>query len=215
MLFSQSTTPLQYGLSENPYYTCLIGCQAQQICHIEWFEKDANPQIALPHKSVLITALPFHQIWRKVCFVPKNYPESLYHQKVIQILRQSLPVPLENLQFDYQIQPLEQQIRIAIFAFHQPETIRHSLYKGAIIDCELHCLIRAIHFLRKLSLTDLTPYCYPIAQRFARFKPDGLQLFDTPPDDVECLNITDGELPENTLDKGLYLTALGAALWNG
>lgn len=213
MFFYNKSPQLQYGFSENEHLVCLVNIE-QQTPHIQWIEKPCDVHALCRHHRI-VYPLPHHFIWRKVLFFPQQYSRQMCHRQIIQHLQQALPLPLADLHFDYQIQPLANHWRITLFALRR--SLTHNLYlnKNSVIDCECHCLIRALHFLHQLPMAEIAGYCYPFGEKFLQFKAEGMKISETRPPDAELLDLTGLSLSNEIPNPHLYLLALGAALWNG
>lgn len=203
----------QYGLSENQDGYCLVSYFQDQI-EVEWGKQTNELLKNLEPNSRLIYAVPAHMIWRKICFFPKHYDESLIYRKIIQILSQSLPIPLSELYFDYHIQILETRIRVALFALRQKDWTEKNSDRKAIFDCSYYCSLRAIHYLLNLPLENIEQYSYHIQHKFLQFKSDRLIICDSEIEQSQLLTLNSNE-QEGIVSNDLYLQALGASLWNG
>lgn len=214
-MFNQVKSPqFQYGYSQNQDYGCLVSVLSEKI-DIEWLPQPSQPERQLPKQSILTYAVPHSMIWRKIYFFPLTLNTEQIYTQVITLLQQALPVALQDLQFDYQIQPLDQAYRVAVFALHKQFAQERQLSAGTRLDCELHCLARAIHYLAALPLNTEHEYAYPFGDQFVCFQREACRIQPKLPENLPLMMFEQPQLPPNIIDRHLYLTALGAALWNG
>lgn len=207
--FSDTNRKIQYGLSENNDHYCLVHIENGEPS-VRFQPKPFEIKALLPTKTQLVVAQPAHTIWRKTVFLPDNLPTHTVHQQIIQLLQQSLPIPLENLQFDYHIQPLDQALKITVFALRKQEVIPASDV-CPMIDCQWHCISRALLFLHHIPFEHYAEYSYHIDEHYLYLEHDEWRISKTAPEHLPCLEnpTSDTEI----LDLTLYLNALGAALW--
>lgn len=111
-VFKPKLTPIFLGLSEDEHYYCLVKREAEKF-NIFWQEKPYDlvqfiQKTTLVNTSdktqqfTLIRPLPHEYIWRKTIFLPKTLNEIQLHQHIIHIIKKEQPLPIENLNIDYQ-----------------------------------------------------------------------------------------------------------------
>lgn len=205
----------QWGVSfENPVGYLVNSAQTEQInfekhSQIDCFLTTTNP-------NSLCYALPYQHIWRKVCFFPTTYTPYQCHKRIIQLLRESLPISLSMLNFSYQTQITEQAIRISLFALRKGYSLPFHSQIQIKLDCELHCLARALHFLHQCPAEPDITYLYSFKDKFFAFENDGIHFYPNIPTDKAYQLLSHEMLAEKgNTQSHLYLTALGASLWNG
>lgn len=207
--FSDKNRRIPYGLSENTTHYCLVHIEnGEPIALFQSKPYDINA--LWPAQAQLIVAQPAHTIWRKTIFLPDTLPKYAVHQQIIQLLQQSLPIPIENLQFDYQIQPLDQALKVSVFALRKQEIVPPPDF-SPIIDCQRHCISRALLFLHHIPFEDYDKYSYRIDEHYLYLEHNEWRISHTPLEHLSCLENPnrDPAIP----DPVCYLHALGAALW--
>lgn len=205
---------IHYGISENDEHICLV--EYDQETYQTYRRKKPAELLSLPNEnSRIIRAVPHYLIWRTVFFLPKSYTDEQIYPQVIRTLRQSLPLELNELQFDYQIQPLDNRLRIALFVIRKSALAAFNLMPHMIVDCELHCIARAIHHLNQVPMENISQYSYPFGKLYFQFSEEGLVISDIQPEDTHLISIPPPRFDDEIEDQLLYLKALGAALWNG
>lgn len=209
MLFVKSALP-RYGIASDGDHYCAIYRQGLEFKE-QWFTDEASCLATIPTNSELIYAIPHQHIWRKILFLGEQYRQKDLLPQIIQILKQELPLPVEELSFDYQIQNLHNGVRLALFALRN--TFSSALQsKQAIWDCELHCIARALLHLNHHPIEDIEQFYFPFNEQFFYFQTDGLH-FSSKALSEKILSAETFEVTGNK--KQLYLRALGASLWNG
>lgn len=109
---------IYYGISENAQYRCVVARQQDQS-QLYWQASNTSLPESIRQSRNLIYALPHHTIWRKVLFFPANTAPTLVYAQIIRFLKQQLPLPLEEVCFDYHIQQVEQRQRVTLFVLRQ------------------------------------------------------------------------------------------------
>lgn len=207
--------------------SCQIGLFLQEnTTHLVYFEQDqfhyfcfstaTEVTYFLQQTSFdyqLIQAIPNQHIWRKSLILPDLNSSLKIEQQAIQILKQSLPLDLSEIAFDYQVTPLESNhlYQMKLYALRKSEMWEDN----AILDCELHCLLRGIAYLSEIVGEDIDKYCYQFQDKFIQYKDQQLtiekqNLTDNPVFNVETLSQSN-DIPHFYP----YLITLGASLWNG
>lgn len=227
----------QIGISENRQYRCLVG-QLEQIPRVIWQDIQEPFEIGLQQmltrkgcfsnseaeevskftqpfmdntkpKFTLIRAVSHHYIWRKRVLLPLVDSEQLIYKQVIQILEQELPLPIEQVYFDFKIkQQMEKQLtQITLFALRKAFADPLLSEYPTILDNETHCYWRGFHYL----FPKLENHFLKIDSLNFQFNSNGLTLSE----EDNGIDITTLDFPEKILSPHLYLSALGASLWNG
>lgn len=208
MLFTKSKAE-RYGIAQANKLFCIV-CSKSKFSPL-WIEDEQALQDAIPKNAEVVYAIPHQHIWRKVLFFSKNYRHKDLHSQIIRILSQELPLPIEEIRFDYQIQNMPNGIRLSLFALRNTfHTIFRS--KQTIWDCELHCITRALLHQNNQSIENIEQFCFPLNQQYFYFQNDGIHFSSNLPAEKELLKNLE-EIPVNK--QSLYLSALGASLWNG
>ena len=81
------------------------------------------------------------------------------------------------------------------------------------LDCELHCYLRAFHYLLPESQENTPESSYHLDYLSFQFKDD--KLIIEPKESLYKYIINQINFSGDILDTHLYLKALGASLWNG
>ncbi|MDG6448784.1 competence protein ComA [Glaesserella parasuis] len=217
--FKFRTTPplkqIQVGFFWQENTACVVYFEQEQP-HSFYFSSKVEADSFLqqfPFSYQLIQAVSYSHIWRKTLILPSLDSSLKIEQQAIQILKQSLPLDLAEIVFDYQVTPLDnnQLYQMKLYALRKSE-----MWEGnAILDCELHCLLRGIVYLSEITQEDIEKYCYQVQGKFIQYKDQQLtiekqNLTDSPVFNVETLSQAN-DIPHFYP----YLIALGASLWNG
>ncbi|QIM63577.1 hypothetical protein A1D29_09900 [Pasteurellaceae bacterium Orientalotternb1] len=227
----------QFGISENHQYRCLVG-QFEQMPQVIWqnikepfeigvqqllagsecFPSSESEEVSkftrkfvnkTKQKFTLIRAISHHYIWRKRVLLPLVDNKQLIYKQVIQILEQELPLPIEQVYFDFKIkQQTEKQLtQITLFALRKAFADPLLSECPTILDNELHCYWRGFHYL----FPKLENHFLKIDSLNFQFNSNGLTISE----EDNGIDITTLDFPEKILSPYLYLSALGASLWNG
>lgn len=212
----------QLGLAENDKLRCAVWQQDSEIIDVQWHSRSANmSEIPLQagsfsQKFTIIRPLPHQYIWRRTLFLPLQFPEKDIHKQVIQILKQQIPLPIDTLSFDYYCERQTESMRIKLIIY----AIRKNYIKPLVsekisvyLDCELHCYLRAFHYFLPESRDDIPLNSYHLNDISFQVKNEEMQI--NPKESLYQYHIEQIKLPDEILDKKLYLQALGASLWNG
>lgn len=195
-----------------------------------------------PHQTIrfhIVTAIQAKHIWSKTLILPHHLTANECEQQCRYILQQELPIPLEELWFDFCSKPLKQGFRLDIFAVmqkvaQQQVALFHPL-KINVLDNLTHCLQRAFHyFYPTLDFTSTLLLYQDQDQSLAiQNKSQQLQLLQTQenltalfeqfcqryeenPGTILCYRTEKTELlpPDwQEIETNLPFIALGAALW--
>lgn len=208
MLFAKPTIK-RYGIAQNGKLFCLL-CREPDLS-VQWFEDEQALLSALPAKAEIVYSLPHQHIWRKVLFLNEQYRKRDLHPQILRILSQELPLSIEEIRFDYHIQKIPSGIRLALFAIRNTfSTVLQS--EKTIWDCELHCIARALLHLNQQSIENIEQFYFPFNGQFFNFQTDGVHFCSTA-EPEKVLSADQLEIPADK--QSLYLSALGASLWNG
>ncbi len=207
--------PIQVGFFWQENTACIVYFEQEQP-HSFYFSSKVEADSFLqqfPFSYQLVQAVSYSHIWRKTLILPSLDSSLKIEQQTIQVLKQSLPLDLSEIAFDYQVTPLDsnQLYQIKLYALRKSEMWEDK----AILDCELHCLLRGIAYLSKITQEDIEKYCYQFQDKFIQYKDQQLtiekqNLTDNPVFNVETLAQAN-DIPHFYP----YLIALGASLWNG
>lgn len=211
----------QLGLAENDKLRCAVWQQDGEIIDVQWHSRSANmSEIPLQagrfsQKFTIIRPLPYQYIWRKVLFLPLHFPLQDIHKQVVYILKQQVPLSINELSFNYY---LEQQVnlkrmKLVIYAIRKIYINQFIFERQQIhLDCELHCYVRAFQYLLE-DKYDIYDCSYQLDDFSFQFKSE--ELIIEPKESIYQYRLEQLEIPEGIVDKKLYLQALGASLWNG
>lgn len=209
------------GFSENHTYRCFVWENvSENKIEVSWQTKSEDTDfswlqaIKFPKNSTFVRSVPFQYIWRKYLFLPLSYNQTMIYSQILQVLRQELPLALEDVYFDYQSFPLPNDglVRVLIYALRRNYADSLLLQTDTILDCELYCFARGFNHLFAFELAQ-EDRIYALENKTFRLTAKALE-FNSDLTLANC-NLSHLELPESIKDPFLYLTALGACLWNG
>ncbi|MGQ0287095.1 competence protein ComA [Pasteurellaceae bacterium 22721_9_1] len=138
---------------KNQPHFCLLNKHIEQGIAAIIIEKvQSSLSTNLPIKLCFVTALLPHQIWQKSLILPHHLNEQECEHQCRYSLEKELPVPLDELWFDYTTTPLKQGLRLDIFAIRIQIAQQHlALFAPLeieVLDTAIHCLFKAIHYLQ-------------------------------------------------------------------
>lgn len=215
-----------WGLSEDEQHYCLVKREGGQI-KVAWQEKPCELGIFISQRDVgyernqpkirIVRPVPYHYIWRKMFLLPSSLTDIQCHQKIIQILNNEQPLPLEKLYFDYQTEQIDSQdfTKLTLFALNKDYAKKLEVFPSTVLDCELYCYMRAIAYLKKLPKSQSFPP-FIFKQQRVEWRENGFTF--SQPKQQNDINLDDIELEieiESMSKRHLYFLALGASLWNG
>ncbi|MDP8078553.1 hypothetical protein [Phocoenobacter skyensis] len=245
MLFRGNLYNEQVGISQDSHNFCVVVVKNQHI-QTQWFQKEKTSlldiSVALQDKKsniCKIQAISDRFIWRKYLFFPDHYSNEMIYRQIIALLKKELPIPLEDIYFDYQImlQQSENVFRVLVYALKKSDSILMNDKKFVVLDSEYYCYQRGIHYLAELPLEEsCREQGYFFKDRILQFKQ--AEFCQTPItkasqithckrvltlekmqnlEEIEGSEIVEVTLSENQqiVDPYLYVIALGASLWNG
>lgn len=209
----------QIGLCENAEWRCLVWQSAENAQpQVVWQKVNEPLEMALQQavrsgkNFTIIRPLPHQYLWRKTVYLPELHNPQLIYKQVIQILTQELPLPLNEVYFDFQVEQKRQAqlTQIRLFAVRKHFADQYHFPDATILDCELHCYWRGLAYL----FPDLTHNALKIADLIFAFTQKGL-CFSASENHEHIIDINQLPFAEKPIQPALYLCALGASLWNG
>lgn len=213
----KSPEKVQIGVSEDDFHYCIAYLEANELI-VNFYPKStalteilASLPLTWKAQRQIIRPVPHHYIWRKYLIQPQvNEPDAIFRQ-VIQTLKQELPIGLDEVYFDYQATPVKAQnmTQIVLYALRKRFAEPLLLNIDTILDCELHCWQRGIHYFLKAAPQSGQTYAFK--EKFFSFKLNELAITTEP--NGSYFSIEDLNLPENLLSTELYILAVGAMLW--
>ncbi|WGE89619.1 pilus assembly protein PilM [Actinobacillus arthritidis] len=218
-MMKKTTRNCLVGVSENQAYRCFcFDNEYKRMCYwqsiIENNSFSLPKAVEFPSNPVFVRSVPFQYIWRKYLFLPIRYDQTMIYRQLLQVLQQELPLSLEEVYFDYQLFPLEKEGLVKVIVYALRKSYAHTLMIRAdtILDCELYCFVRGFN---ALSSSDLAQENRIYALTDRTFRLTGKEIeFNTDLTLANC-RLEQLELDDSIKDPFLYVTALGASLWNG
>ena len=208
---------LPIGIAEDETHYC-IAYLAQEQPIVNFYPKSTALTEILAtisnfsgKKKQIIRPVPYHYIWRKYLIQPINVDKETIFRQVIQTIKQELPIAIDEVYFDYQALPHKAQkvTQIIIYALRKRFAKPLLLDIDTVLDCELQCWQRGLHFFMQSPPQNGQTYAFK--EKFFTFKLNELSIQN------ECnenyLSLNDLTFPENVVSKELYILALGACLW--
>ena len=219
LLNKKSSIPLKVGIAENNEYCCLVHFQDGQE-HVIWQKKPIDLEVLIKQHfqssvlSHLIRPIPYQYIWRKHYVTANTHSQTTQHKQVLQMIKQELPIPLEEMYFDFTTTEIPNQSvkRVSIYALRKAFADPLIINKQTVLDCELHCWQRGIHSL--LNNEQQTPkmFNYVYQNKAFTFKENELIFCPEIPEDA--ISLENLCLPSEVIHPEIYVLALGAALWH-
>ena len=149
----------QIGVSkqqDNLYFVWLDEFHKVQSICLDRQQKDIFSEL-LPHLSqktnqcCFIGAISPHLTWSKTLILPQTLNAQECEQQCRFILQKELPIPLDELWFDYLTMPLKQGFRLDITAIRQQsakaELVKYSPLKLTVLDLLNHSILRAFYVI--------------------------------------------------------------------
>ena len=149
----------QIGVSkqqDNLYFVWLDAFHKVQSICLNGQQKDIFSQL-LPHlpqktnQCCFIGAISPHLTWSKTLILPQTLNVQECEQQCRFILQKELPIPLDELWFDYLTTPLKQGFRLDITAIRQQsakaELVKYSPLKLTVLDLLNHSILRAFYVI--------------------------------------------------------------------
>ncbi len=245
MLFHTKLQSNKLGLSQNEKFFCMVSIENQAIC-TKWYEKESHTLLDILNREkseiCIIQSISDRFIWRKYLFFPSHYDRAMIYRQIIEVLKQELPVSIEEIYFDYQI-ALEQSdnvYRVIIYALIKNSETDFNGNRQIILDSEFYCYRRGVDYLVRQQLDSQEVSnredVYLFKEQLIQFKKT--ELFQAPVEKLsqlkDCKRLLTIEKMQNLsqieeekiitvtllseqeiIDPYLYVTALGACLWNG
>ena len=149
----------QIGVSkqqDNLYFVWLDEFHKVQSIFLNGQQKDIFSQLLpyLPQKTnqcCFIGAISPHLTWSKTLILPQTLNAQECEQQCRFILQKELPIPLDELWFDYLAIPLKQGFRLDITAIRQQsakaELVKYSPLKLTVLDLLNHSILRAFYVI--------------------------------------------------------------------
>ncbi|BFU60794.1 MULTISPECIES: competence protein ComA [Rodentibacter] len=188
----------------------------------------------------LVGSISPHLTWSKTLLLPHTLNAQECEQQCHFVLQKELPIPLEELWFDYTSTPLKQGFRLDIHAIRRQVVNEVQKDYGqlslGILDITHYAILRAFRFIlgedrdNSLYLYQDETYCFAIMESFhqqqllqtsenltalyeqfcQRFEPEIEHIYV-----YQAENITQTDLPENwqRVKTQFPFIALGNALW--
>ena len=157
----------QIGVSkqqDNLYFVWLDELHKVQSICLNTQQKDIFSQL-LPHlpqknsQCCFVGAISPHLTWSKTLILPQTLNAQECEQQCRFILQKELPIPLDELWFDYLTMPLKQGFRLDITAIRKEsanaELAKYLPLKLTALDLLNHSILRAFY-----AKSRLTPYFY-------------------------------------------------------
>ncbi len=245
MFFKPKNKQQVIGLSQDEQYFCLVLNDFNSV-EVKWYEKTAHTLqdilfiLNTEYKQTkVIQSVSDKFIWRKYVFFPIHYTNTMIYKQVIELLKQELPIALEDIYFDYQVIKQNEVYKIILYALIKNQEIEHSVSQEVILDSESFCYLRGIHHLLKqqdCDLEDGIKNSYIFKDKLIQLEESEFCITDL----KKLSNITESKrlvslgkiqknkifenneyielilpLDEERVSSCLYVTALGATLWNG
>lgn len=210
------------GLSESDSHYCLVGWREGEEVKCWQEEKNGRSVAEFLQQAVgytpktakyyhLIRAVPYRFVWRKSCVLNVEFSPLAIYRQVVEILRQELPVPLEEVRFDYHYRATEDPHlwKVRIYALRRSYGDMLRFDEKTVLDCDLDCQLRA---RTMLGLEEGDGFVFD--EQWAHYDGDLVQLEKATEQQLAEEEFF-YDLPVNVNDITLYLTAFGAALWQG
>lgn len=215
----KSSILLKVGIAENNEYYCLVHFQDGQE-HVIWQKKPIDLEVLIKQHfqssvlSHLIRPIPYQYIWRKHYVTANTHSQTAQHKQVLQMIKQELPIPLEEMYFDFTTTEIPNQNvkRVSIYALRKAFADPLIINKQTVLDCELHCWQRGIHSLLNNEQQPPKMFNYVYQNKAFTFKENKLIFCPEIPEDA--ISLENLCLPSEVIHPEIYVLALGAALWH-
>ena len=124
-----------------------------------------------------VASISAHLTWSKVLMLPQTLNAQECHQQCKFVIEKELPIPLEELWFDYISTPLKQGFRLEITAIREASAKTYLLdfqpFRINVLDVVPHSILRAFQYLlneqvrseNTLFLFQEDDYCLAICER--------------------------------------------------
>lgn len=156
--------------------------QPQPLCidmnAIATLPKEMSRRLATTDNKLpfaFISALSPHQIWHKNLLLPQPLASAELEQQCRFILEQELPIPLEELYFDYRSNTLKQGFQVEIFAIKRSVGKAHlaslAPLRIQVVDNQVHSIIRAFEYLLKRDVNGQDVLIYQEQDRVLMIQP--------------------------------------------
>lgn len=202
-----------------------------------------QPALGESFKFKFMTAIAPHKIWSKTVILPQQLNAQECEQQCRFVLQNELPVPFEELWFDYCSTPLKQGLRLDIFAIIQSVAqtylAQFSPLSIDVLDNAAHCLLRAFRYFTADTAPTSPLFLYQDEESIIALqdKPHQLQLMQQTTQNPTALLLqycrrynenvekvifyscnrsqSQYDIPENwqVIETDIPFLALGASLW--
>ena len=124
-----------------------------------------------------VASISAHLTWSKVLMLPQLLNSQECHQQCKFVIEKELPIPLDELWFDYISTPLKQGFRLEITAIREASAQTYlqdfQPFKISVLDVVPHSILRAFQYLlneqvrseNTLFLFQEDDYCLAICER--------------------------------------------------
>ncbi|MFZ7276471.1 competence protein ComA [Avibacterium endocarditidis] len=123
-----------------------------------------------------ITAISPQYTWIKNLLLPQILTATECEQQCRFLLSQELPLPLEEIWFDYQSEPLKQGFKMSIFAIKKQTALdylnAYAPFPIQVLDCCIHAIIRAFQYLTGVSTEKQVLFLYQDKQHTFALQPN-------------------------------------------
>lgn len=213
--FVKNKKTINVGYSEDEQQRCLVWFDNEKM-HTIWQKKEERIESALTevlnnkNKIQLIRVLEFPYVLQIHQVLMQMSTEQTYNN-VIKIIQKQIPLPIDEVLFDFIAEPIEDNDYQQLFIFVVRKEVIDNLQlpKNIILDHEILCFIRGYNFLARKRLEFHN--CYEFKNRILKFN-NSNSLNTTQNKEImltlEQLNLQDIK------DPNLFVCAVGAALWN-
>ncbi|WP_439256901.1 competence protein ComA [Lonepinella sp. BR2271] len=143
---------------KTPHFCRVESNAINEISTILFEQVSQQMEIQRPLSIQWVTAILPHKIWFKSLHLQEQLNQSECDQQCRYTLENELPIPLDELWFDYTTTQRKQGLRLDIFAVRQ--SVAQSLLihflplKIKVLDTVVGCLYRAFSYLLKQTLSN-------------------------------------------------------------
>ncbi|MCW9719033.1 competence protein ComA [Avibacterium sp. 21-599] len=188
-----------------------------------------------------ITAISPQYTWIQTLLLPQILTAAECEQQCRFLFSQALPLPIEEIWFDYQLETLKQGVKLSIVAIKKQTALDYlNAYAPLpiqVLDCCIHAIIRAFHYLTGIGTESQVLFLYQDEQYTFAIQPNApamqfmqhidknlpalaemfCQRYSFQPEQiyVYCGDVQAQPLPSQwqTVETHLPFIALGNALW--
>ncbi len=165
----------QDKVENNSPHFCRVDINAPNTINSTLFEQISNQmEIQRPLEIKWVTAILPHQVWFKSLLLQHHLNESECDHQCRYTLENELPIPLDDLWFDYITQPLKQGLRLDIFAVRkivaQSLLIQFLPLNIKVLDTVVSCLYRAFCYTLQTTPSNHSLLIYQDEQNTILFR---------------------------------------------